>query len=105
MLCVSHALCLTCSVSRPVEAGDGELRYPDGSSFIGRFIDDKKVGHGEFVDGVRSTNGSEISYTGNYVGGVRHGDAAEWEGVYGDVYVGARRRASKPGLWSPAGRC
>ena len=78
--------------------GKGEQKYPDGSVFIGQFANDKKVGAGEFVDGFKSTTGGEIAYYGNYSAGVRHGDGAEWEGVYGDRYMGSFEEGEMRGV-------
>ena len=71
-----------------VREGEGEQFCPDGSRFVGTWSRDEKAGHGEFVDGFQSATGGEISYSGSYSGGIRHGDGAEWEGIYGDEYRG-----------------
>ena len=68
--------------------GQGEQRFPDGSSFVGQWASDQKVGHGQFIDGFKGAKGEEISYAGHYQEGVRHGDGAEWQGMYGDHYRG-----------------
>ena len=78
--------------------GRGEQSYPDGSSFIGQFANDKKVGEGEFVDGHKGTTGGEVAYYGSYEAGMRHGDGAEWEGVYGDKYRGSFQAGEMHGV-------
>ena len=73
-----------------VREGEGTQSYPDGSKFEGTFGDDDKSGPGSFVDGLGrgGAGGHEIAYTGSYKEGVRHGEHAEWDGIYGDSYAG-----------------
>ena len=77
---------------------EGRAKVPRRLVFIGQFANDKKVGAGEFVDGFKSTTGGEIAYYGNYSAGVRHGDGAEWEGVYGDRYMGSFEEGEMRGV-------
>jgi len=67
--------------------GDGEMVYPDGSKFKGEFEADEKAGDGAFQDGY-APPGTEIAYSGGYRDGVRHGDQATFDGIYGDTYQG-----------------
>jgi hypothetical protein len=70
-----------------VREGEAEQKYPDGSNFKGTFSHDFKAGNGAFKDGL-SRKEAPIAYNGGYRDGVRHGDTAEWDGVYGDHYHG-----------------